>query len=381
MEQNTNLRKETSGRKPFIKVLVSVLVAALAAFVMLPLTSTMTKADENKASVTISKVDSERKPLAGAMLHIEDESGKTVVSQWESAQNEAIVELPAGRYYLVEDDAPEGYKKVDTKTEFIVEEEVVDVTSPTANSGAPHTLPDGKIQGGTFLIFDQSKIDRRHGFSATVLTGSDRRGVSMPDIPAFCLEPSISVKDGVFYAPVQYNHEYQVYPYTQDYFNHCFPVAVNQGYFGGQVPDAERLLRVAYAGSSGDGLGYSSRAANDDEFARATQLAIWNVSANKAPDYLPTDSDEFKTLVSDLIAAADSNISLPAYNYNAVLVAQRNGLSGQYSQPFMVASFGDSSYTRLSADPVELINEKDTTPDTPGDDFDQNSRSKATYRR
>lgn len=38
MEQNENLRKETSRRKPFIKALVAVLVAALAAFVLMPLT-------------------------------------------------------------------------------------------------------------------------------------------------------------------------------------------------------------------------------------------------------------------------------------------------------------------------------------------------------
>ena len=40
MEQNENLRNETSRRKPFVKALVAVLVAALAAFVLLPITTT-----------------------------------------------------------------------------------------------------------------------------------------------------------------------------------------------------------------------------------------------------------------------------------------------------------------------------------------------------
>lgn len=38
MEQNEKLRNETSRRKPFVKALVAVLVAALAAFVLMPLT-------------------------------------------------------------------------------------------------------------------------------------------------------------------------------------------------------------------------------------------------------------------------------------------------------------------------------------------------------
>lgn len=46
MEQNENLRNETSRRKPFIKALVAVLVAALAAFVLLPITNRSVEAAE-----------------------------------------------------------------------------------------------------------------------------------------------------------------------------------------------------------------------------------------------------------------------------------------------------------------------------------------------
>ena len=49
MEQNENLRNETPRRKPFVKVLVSVLVAALAAFVLLPITNTLSSREVQAA--------------------------------------------------------------------------------------------------------------------------------------------------------------------------------------------------------------------------------------------------------------------------------------------------------------------------------------------
>ena len=52
MEQNENLRTERTRRKPFIKALVAVLVAALAAFVLLPVTNRSVEAAETPPPVT-----------------------------------------------------------------------------------------------------------------------------------------------------------------------------------------------------------------------------------------------------------------------------------------------------------------------------------------
>ena len=153
MEQNTNLRKETSGRKPFIKVLVSVLVAALAAFVMLPLTSSMTRQDvmaEETANVIVRKVDEERNLLKDAVLHIEDANGNIVVGEWTSTDlpgGDKKVNLTAGTYYIVEDAAPGGYKKLEDKVEFVVDEPTI-ITSPTADTdGKPIKLPVNYFPG------------------------------------------------------------------------------------------------------------------------------------------------------------------------------------------------------------------------------------------
>ena len=221
MEQNTNLRKETSGRKPFIKVLVSVLVAALAAFVMLPLTSSMTRQDvmaEETANVTVRKVDEERNLLKDAVLHIEDANGNIVVEEWTSTDlpgGDKKVNLTAGTYYIVEDAAPGGYKKLEDKVEFVVDEPTI-ITSPTADTdGKPIKLPGynpsdlTKPIQNTILNLQSDKIDSAYGFGANAFSGRDQNGVEMPaGVPVYCMEPTIGV----------HQTEYQVIEFSNRYF-------------------------------------------------------------------------------------------------------------------------------------------------------------------
>ena len=58
--------------------------------------------------------------ISGALLHIEDEQGNTVVPQWESTDKPFIVKgLAEGKtYYVVEDRSPQGYLKLDTRQAF-----------------------------------------------------------------------------------------------------------------------------------------------------------------------------------------------------------------------------------------------------------------------
>lgn len=70
--------------------------------------------------VIIHKVDSENKPLSGAKLQVQDETGKTLY-EWESTDTPYVIEgLSTGTYYLIETQAPKGYVLNTNRKEFVV---------------------------------------------------------------------------------------------------------------------------------------------------------------------------------------------------------------------------------------------------------------------
>lgn len=100
----------------------------------------------DKSIVKIKKVDSKdnTKVLAGAKLHIIDESGKEVVEPWITTTEEFVItDLKAGKYYIEELEAPEGYTLNKTKQEFTIESNETRITIEFINEkpvNVPNTL-------------------------------------------------------------------------------------------------------------------------------------------------------------------------------------------------------------------------------------------------
>ena len=78
----------------------------------------------NKITVSISKLEKGSGHfVSGAKLHLENEAGETVYS-WTSGNDahDVSIIIPAGKYYIVEDEAPAGYLPLGKKIEITVEE-------------------------------------------------------------------------------------------------------------------------------------------------------------------------------------------------------------------------------------------------------------------
>lgn len=98
----------------------------------------------DKSIVKIKKVDSKDKTkvLAGAKLHIIDESGKEVIEPWITTTEEFVItDLKAGKYYIEELEAPEGYTLNKTKQEFTIESNETRITLEFINE-KPVDVPD-----------------------------------------------------------------------------------------------------------------------------------------------------------------------------------------------------------------------------------------------
>lgn len=98
----------------------------------------------DKSIVKIKKVDSKDKTkvLAGAKLHIIDESGKEVIEPWITTTEEFVItDLKAGKYYIEELEAPEGYTLNKTKQEFTIESNETHITLEFINE-KPVDVPD-----------------------------------------------------------------------------------------------------------------------------------------------------------------------------------------------------------------------------------------------
>ena len=100
----------------------------------------------DKSIVKIKKVDSKdnTKVLAGAKLHIIDESGKEVIEPWITTTEEFVItDLKAGKYYIEELEAPEGYTLNKTKQEFTIKSNETRITIEFINEkpvNVPNTL-------------------------------------------------------------------------------------------------------------------------------------------------------------------------------------------------------------------------------------------------
>lgn len=98
----------------------------------------------DKSIVKVKKVDSKDKTkvLAGAKLHIIDESGKEVIEPWITTTEEFVItDLKAGKYYIEELEAPEGYTLNKTKQEFTIESNETHLTLEFINE-KPVDVPD-----------------------------------------------------------------------------------------------------------------------------------------------------------------------------------------------------------------------------------------------
>ena len=98
----------------------------------------------DKSIVKIKKVDSKdnTKVLAGAKLHIIDESGKEVIEPWITTTEEFVItDLKAGKYYIEELEAPEGYTLNKVKQEFTIESNETQITLAFINE-KPVDVPD-----------------------------------------------------------------------------------------------------------------------------------------------------------------------------------------------------------------------------------------------
>ncbi len=77
--------------------------------------------------IEVEKLDADtKKPLTGAVLQIEDADGNVVEEPWKTEEAPKQIEkLPAGEYFLVEKEAPEGYQKAEKMKFHVKEEEAV----------------------------------------------------------------------------------------------------------------------------------------------------------------------------------------------------------------------------------------------------------------
>lgn len=97
--------------------------------------------DQHKVVVIITKVDENKKPLAGAILRILD-SEENIVDEWTSGETPHEVLLSDGNYILREIQAPKGYDIAEDQ-EFVVEAEIASIDAGVDFSETPCEHYDG----------------------------------------------------------------------------------------------------------------------------------------------------------------------------------------------------------------------------------------------
>ena len=105
--------------------------------------------NDPQTQIRINKVDAKGELLAGAKLHVEDADGSVVVKKWTSSDKEGqlITGLVAGEtYFLVEDQAPDGYLKAEEPLAFEVND-------------APRAAGENYIQ----VVKLKNKVDNGNG--------------------------------------------------------------------------------------------------------------------------------------------------------------------------------------------------------------------------
>ena len=117
------------------------------------------------SKVSVIKYDSNTNNiLSGAVLAIVDEAGEEITS-WTSTNNAHVVRnLSAGKYYVIEKEAPTGYVKSDEKVEFTVTGSSDDVTVKFYNTPAEETVinilkidsESGNALAGAVLVLKDS---------------------------------------------------------------------------------------------------------------------------------------------------------------------------------------------------------------------------------
>ncbi|MBQ9057653.1 MAG: Cna B-type domain-containing protein [Atopobiaceae bacterium] len=291
----------------------------------------------SKSEVSFIKVDENGDPMVGAMLHVEDTNGNTVVEQWTSTTEAKVCQLAAGTYYPVEDEAPEGYVRAERK-QFTVEAGEVYASPTNGQVGQLNNVADT----GFLSDLDWSEGHAEAGY--VPLNWSPKK-TSPISIPAYCIDKQagspegghVNMSDMVMLGSIQSD---AVKYHPND------PAATGT---------ADQILRILFVGASGDGKNYSAdlgeaSAQRTNLMKRGTQLAIWKITNNVDPVYRADDTDAFKAYVNKLIAAADDTSIVLPERYEARIGYE--GAEGN-NQPVVVATF-PSGTSSSSSTPVEV---------------------------
>ena len=106
---------------------------------------------EDPVKVNVIKVDGNGNTVTGAVLHIEDEEGNIIGKSWVSEETPYCISglLMGVTYYLVEDEAPDGYFDSAVSVEFTVPEDGKTITVSLVNEKKPSIKTKALYSSGT----------------------------------------------------------------------------------------------------------------------------------------------------------------------------------------------------------------------------------------
>lgn len=112
-------------------------------------------------TVTITKLDRQtNKALAGATLVLKDSYGKEI-ARWKSTTNAHVIRnLANGKYAIVEEAAPTGYKKLDKAVEFTISDTNKNVNVKVYNDvQAKSVITISKLDGNTGAVLTGAMLE------------------------------------------------------------------------------------------------------------------------------------------------------------------------------------------------------------------------------